>query len=95
MPVVAKLFGALSRASSIDEPNAPATETTVQEKNVDPAVIEGTAGIQDGEDLQPDEGLQRGVHNAEALALTWTRGTLIAVFIKYVQAFFSRISSSS
>ncbi|OKL63065.1 Siderophore iron transporter mirB [Talaromyces atroroseus] len=83
MPVVTKILGALHRASSIDEPSAPVTTTTVQEKNIDPASIESTAGTQEGDGVQqepPSEGLQRGVREAEALALTWSRGTLIAVF---------------
>jgi hypothetical protein len=32
----------------------------------------------------PDEHAQRGVQDVEAVALTWSKGYLIAVFVKYV-----------
>ena len=32
----------------------------------------------------PDEHAQRGVQDVEAVALTWSQGYLIAVFVKYV-----------
>ena len=32
----------------------------------------------------PSEELQRGVQNVEAVTLTWSKKTLIAVFLKYV-----------
>lgn len=32
----------------------------------------------------PDGSAQHGVQDVEAVTMTWTRGTLIAVFIKYV-----------
>jgi hypothetical protein len=41
----------------------------------------------------PDENAQRGVQDVEAVALTWSKGYLIAVFVKYVSnplAHFSR-----
>jgi len=31
---------------------------------------------------QPDENVQRGVQDVQAVAMTWSRGTLIAIFIK-------------
>jgi hypothetical protein len=31
----------------------------------------------------PDEHAQRGVQDVEAVALTWSKGYLIAVFVKY------------
>lgn len=34
-------------------------------------------------DAIPTEGLQHGVSDAEAVTLTWSKTTLIAVFIKY------------
>lgn len=52
------------------------------EKNSeDPAI--GTTGT-DGNVELPTEDAQRGVHDVEAVTLTWTKTTLVAVFLKYV-----------
>lgn len=52
------------------------------EKNSeDPAI--GTTGT-DGNVELPSEDAQRGVHDVEAVTLTWTKTTLVAVFLKYV-----------
>lgn len=37
-------------------------------------------------DALPTENAQRGVQEVEAVALTWTKPMLIAVFLKYVHA---------
>lgn len=88
MPLAGKILGALSRASS-EESRSQVDTRTAAEVKIDPATIEG----QNGEAVQPEfteENLQRGVRDSEALAMTWSRGTLIAVFIKYVYTTFTR-----
>lgn len=56
------------------------------EKNSeDPAI--GTTGTDSNDELQqelPAQDAQRGVHDVEAVTLTWTKTTLVAVFLKYV-----------
>lgn len=36
----------------------------------------------------PDGSAQHGVQDVEAVTMTWSRGTLIAVFIKYVSLYY-------
>jgi hypothetical protein len=56
------------------------------EKNrEDPAF--GTTGTDSNDEQQdqlPTQDAQRGVHDVEAVTLTWTKTTLVAVFLKYV-----------
>lgn len=40
-----------------------------------------------GDPNLPQDGLQHGVRDVEAVTLTWSKTTLICVFIKYVAAF--------
>lgn len=56
----------------------------VNEKN--PATDDTTADNSNGEKQSelPSEDLQRGVRNVEAVTLTWSKTTLVAVFLKYV-----------
>ena len=54
----------------------------VNEKNL--ATNDTTAGNSNGEPQPelPSEELQRGVQNVEAVTLTWSKTTLVAVFLK-------------
>lgn len=80
-----KLRAAL-RPSQIDNTvtSIPVNTVEVNEKN--PATDDATAGNSNDTrhpDL-PSEELQRGVQTVEAVTLTWTKTTLVAVFMKYV-----------
>jgi len=62
----------------------PAIEGNEKNKE-DPAIgTTGTDGSGDLQDELPTENAQRGVHDVEAVTLTWTKTTLVAVFLKYV-----------
>lgn len=40
-------------------------------------------------DLAPSPFAQQGVQDVEAVAITWSKGSLIAVFIKYIEILWS------
>lgn len=48
---------------------------------------ESQEGQESQDELHPDENLQSGVKKVEAVTLTWSRTSLIAVFIKSVLPF--------
>lgn len=72
---------------TIDEKTARIRENPAMEGNeknkVDQAIgTTGTDGSGDFQDELPTENAQRGVHDVEAVTLTWTKTTLVAVFLK-------------
>ncbi|KAJ5111024.1 hypothetical protein N7532_001559 [Penicillium argentinense] len=91
-------FRALRRHST--EETVPAVTNTTEEPKQD-SVADGTAPVTAPEQEQhdpsrPSEDLQHGVKNIEAVTLTWTKATLIAVFINiwflyFVNAFQSAV----
>ncbi|KAL2833585.1 major facilitator superfamily-domain-containing protein [Aspergillus pseudoustus] len=105
MPVRARLRSAFRRRAT-DESVAPETVTTEQGFKTDgspgesgDAIKAAEAGVQNGEEPAPQdvhENQQRGVHDVEAVTLTWSKAALIAVFINiwclyFVNAFQSSI----
>lgn len=79
---------AFSRRTTDDDVTSVNRSTVVDNKQ------ENTAGDVPADhvpdEAQPDaptEGAQRGVHNVEAVTLTWSKKSLIAVFIKCVPRF--------
>lgn len=82
-------FRAFRRQST--EETVPAVTTSTDEKTA--SVVDGTVPVTEEEQhnsRRPSEDVQRGVKNIEATTLTWTKGTLIAVFIKFVFALLCR-----
>lgn len=71
---------------------APADDTTTEmasSANDDKQIAASTLDGPNDKDEQkasdlPTEDAQRGVRTVEAITLTWTKGSLICVFIKYV-----------
>lgn len=58
-----------------------------EENKTDPTNVESGPTSKEAGDLQaelPGEDLQRGVQDVEAVTLSWSKASLIAVFIKYV-----------
>lgn len=72
----------------VDEKKDAVRQDPISEGNEknreDPAI--GTTGTDsnDEQDQLPTQDAQRGVHDVEAVTLTWTKTTLVAVFLKYV-----------
>lgn len=59
--------------------------TSAEENKTDPNNVEsGPASKEAAESQLPSENLQRGVHDVEAVTLSWSKASLIAVFIKCV-----------
>lgn len=50
-------------------------------------------GSQGARDSIPNRNTQRGVQDVEAVTLTWSKGTLIAMFIKYVGIHLGNVAS--
>lgn len=74
------------RATTDDTINQVAM-APAQENKTDPATVESGPESKEGGDLQPElpgEDLQRGVQDVEAVTLSWSKASLIAVFLKYV-----------
>lgn len=80
-------FG-FGRTTTNDEVT-PVAMTTVEGDKKDPAIgsPDDTAADQSNEKPPlelPSQDAQRGVQNVEAVTLTWSKNSLIAVFILYV-----------
>jgi len=77
---------ALRRAAAEDERSPPAVVDVGSEKNEKDAATDDAAAVNDGGESPPAEDMQRGVQEVEAVTMSWTRTTLIAVFFKYARA---------
>lgn len=85
----AKLRPSFRRTETEDVSTSPVAMTSVEEDKRDPATTEAAIASSSQAESQtelPDEDLQRGVQDVEAVTLNWSKGSLIAVFIKYVLA---------
>lgn len=74
------------RTTTDDTINQVAT-APVEENKTDPATVETGPASKETRDLQeelPGEDLQRGVQDVEAVTLSWSKASLVAVFAKYV-----------
>lgn len=60
----------------------PATTTATDEATDDAATA--SKSLEDGPPDLPHENVQYGVHDVEAVTLSWSRASLIFVFAKYV-----------
>lgn len=92
MPAVMSVFSKLHATTIHGQKAEDAVATyeigTVEENKGYPAIGGVTTNNGTGEEEQqqvegPDNGAQRGVHDIEAITLTWSKWTLIAVFLKY------------
>lgn len=77
------------------EETAPAVTNMTEDTKTGSVVADAIPGEKtSGEDQHaqelPSEEVQQGVKNIEATTLTWTKGTLIAVFIKFVPVLYCR-----
>jgi hypothetical protein len=86
MAIFSRFRAAVRRASTEDvDVNVSASEKKEIELDaLDAESITPTKGKEETPQLErPSEDVQRGVQEVEAVTLTWSRATLIAVFIKY------------
>lgn len=86
MAVLHRFRTALRRTSPDDADADPVVTTSAEENKKDPAT-DGAAVVNSSDDSQPErpsEDLQRGVQRVEAVTLSWSKASLIAVFVKYV-----------
>jgi hypothetical protein len=72
-------LGADSKAGTATASSIESTEAATFEEAKREPTVEATAQ----EPEQPADDLQHGVRNIEAITMTWSRTTLICVFIKY------------
>lgn len=82
-----KLRAALRRTPTpTDNASTSAAVNTVEVNEKNSATDHTTAGNSNGEPQTelPSEELQRGVQDVEAVTITWSKTTLVAVFLKYV-----------
>ncbi|KAL4972652.1 major facilitator superfamily domain-containing protein [Aspergillus desertorum] len=98
MPVRARLRAALGRRATDDTTtDIPVATTTAGKPESSPEAGQvAENAVADPEDEHPTEDAQRGVHDVEAVTLTWSKASLIAVFINmwclyFVNAFQSSI----
>lgn len=94
MALNSKIRSVFGRRATDDGADSVAVNTIVDEKQngdrQDPIVEGNEKNREDpaigttGADELPTEDAQRGVHDVEAVTLTWTKTTLVAVFLKYV-----------
>jgi hypothetical protein len=84
MPVRARLRAAFQRRATDDSTaEVPVAATTAGKPEVSPEAGRGAEdAVANPEDEIPAEDAQRGVHEVEAVTLTWSKASLIAVFIK-------------
>ena len=86
MAILSRVQGVFRRPVPSDVTATPAVEPVVDDEKKDPssAVLDGSEHSQE----RPDGDLQRGVEQVEAVTLSWSKASLIFVFIKYVQSMF-------
>ena len=89
MPVSSRLRSALWRRAT-DESITPVAVAETQQSKTDASPESGVqpqATDVKPEDERPTENTQHGVQGVEAVTLSWSKRTLIAVFIKCVSCF--------
>ena len=60
------------------------TQESKREVPADGVAAENNGAVDADQPVQtPEEELHRGVHDMEAMTCTWSKGALIAVFLKY------------
>ena len=73
------------RRTTTDDTINQASTATAEERKTDPSNVEsGPMSKETRESELPGEDLQRGVQDVEAVTLSWSKASLIAVFLKYV-----------
>lgn len=89
------LRGTFRRTTTDDTVNQVSI-TTAEDSKTDPVNVEDGPAGKDAAELQsevPGEDLQHGVQDVEAITLSWSKASLIAIFLKY--AFFYTLVRSS
>ena len=81
MPSFPKLRPTFRRAAT-DAVTAPTDTIEVTEQSKDGEVEGQRDEIAEWKAQQPNEDAQRGVRMVEGITLTWSKGSLIAIFIK-------------
>jgi hypothetical protein len=93
MPLMSGVKAAFRRGAAEDERSPPAVAEVGSEKNEKDAATDDAAAVHDGGESPPAEDLQRGVQEVEAVTMSWTKTTLIAVFFKYDLASIAPLAS--
>ncbi len=83
---MSSIFRALRGAPAEEKHSPPADADVEGEKGEKGQATDDAAAVDSTDDLHPSEGLQHGVQQIEAVTLSWSKATLIAVFLKYVVA---------
>lgn len=78
-------FRAAVRRASTEDVDVSASKKEIELDALDAESVTPTKDKNEPPQMElPSEDVQRGVQEVEAVTLTWSRATLIAVFIKYV-----------
>ncbi|KAL4804591.1 major facilitator superfamily-domain-containing protein [Aspergillus unguis] len=94
MPIRARLRSAFRRQNTQESVTPVAVDTT-QESKTDPSPESGNDLVNPEDAAVPTEDAQRGVQDVEAVTMTWTKGTLIAVFVNIWFLYFVNAMQSS
>lgn len=86
MALLPRIKTAFRRPAADDTSESPVD--TPGEKTEKYPATDDAAAVTDGDSPveHPDQAMQRGVQEVEAVTLTWTRWTLVAVFFKYASS---------
>lgn len=92
MAVFPKSRPGFRRATTDDAGPSVPLDSTLAENRKDPAVVSATDATASNDNDEPpselpSEDVQGGVQNIEAVTLTWSKKSLVAVFILYDLAF--------
>lgn len=86
MALISGVKAAFRRSPTEEEPSTRAAVDIGGKKTEKDAVTDDAAVVNDGGESpaeHPAEDMQRGVQQVEAVTMSWTKATLIAVFFKY------------
>jgi hypothetical protein len=91
MALLSSLRGALGKAPPPEEEGKTSVVVDVEGEKSAPV---GDGGVAvNGQAVTPEEELQRGVQEVEAVTMTWSKTTLVAVFFKCVLPLARKIQS--
>lgn len=78
------IFRRRTTEDSLTQVDVNTAEESKRDVPVDGVAAENNGAVDaDQPEQTPEEELHRGVHDIEAMTQTWSRGALIAVFLKY------------
>ena len=84
MAVLSRIQGVFRRPVPADVTGTSVVEPTIDEEKKEAATAAVVNGSEESQTERPNDDLQRGVEQVEAVTLSWSKASLIFVFLKYV-----------